>query len=123
MENKILMGKGKEYSAATKEVEADFNAWLQASGINVTDFIRAVDGEDFYLTYLADQDAAIIVLHKADGEIAMPLIWQKESGIALESFKLDAALLLLLVREKCSNHRSKVKITTFVKENLCINTR
>lgn len=114
----VMTGKGKAYSEVAREIEASFHNWLLASGINESDFISAVDGDDLYLTFWADNEVAITVLHKIDGEIAMPLIWQKGNGIRFESYKVDTALLLLYVAAKCGNIKSKEKIRDFAKEHL-----
>lgn len=114
----VLTGAGKEYSKVSKEVENNFRNWLFASNISEQDFMALVDRKDFHLTFWTDGDVALTVFHRHDGEIAVPLIWQKESGGDLEVYKTDAALLLMLVESKCSNEESKKKIKEFIRGNL-----
>ena len=118
MKHKIMMGKGKEYSRIAREAELNYKNWLLASEINEESFLKHVDGENFYLTFWEDEEEAIIILHHAAGEIAQPLIWQKESGIDLKTYKMDASLLLAYVRDKCINNNSKQKIKEFIRNEL-----
>lgn len=115
---KVWTGQGKEFSKVSRETETYFRNWLQVSGITENEVISAIDREDFDITFRTDKEMALTVLHTANGEIGMPFIWQKESGIKFESYKLDAALLLLFIAEKNISLKSKVKIKSFVRRNL-----
>ena len=115
---KVLMGKGKEYSEVSKEVETNFSNWLAASNISEQELLSLIDRNDFHLTFWSDENAAITVLHKHDGEVGMPLIWQKDSGIDYESYRTDVGLLLMLIESKCKNESSKQKIKKFVRDDL-----
>ena len=114
----ILSGKGDSYSEVAKETEQNCAYWLIASGITEQQLIEKVDGNDFHLTFWADANEAIAVLHHSTGEIARPLLWRKESGIDFNGYKVDLALLLLYISGKCTNAESKQKIRTFLKEDL-----
>lgn len=115
---KIITGKGSEYSKIAKEMDTYYKGWLCASGISEEDFLKLVNCEDFHLSFSADPDMVMIILCNSAGEIAAPLVWQKENGIDLASYKLDASLLLMLVSGKCSNRGSQDKIKDFVKDTL-----
>ena len=115
---KILVNEGKEYSEISREVEANYSAWLCASEISEADFLERINSSDMYLTYFADKNMALTIFHHATGEIAMPLTWQSQSNIALEEYKTDAALLLMRVASKCSNKESEKKIKEFIRKEL-----
>lgn len=110
--------KGRDCSAVARGVEQNYMDWLQASEISEADFLSRVDQDSFSLYFFRDEDMAFAALHEESGEIAKPLIWQKESGIDFESYKVDAALVLFFVLNKCQSPGSKEKIKSFVKTEL-----
>lgn len=114
----VLSGKGNSYSEVARETEQNFSSWLVASGITEKQLMERVESNDFRLTFWADANEAIAILHHATGEIAMPLLWRKESGIDFAGYKTDLTLLLLYISEKCANAESKKKIRDFLKEEL-----
>lgn len=118
-DKKVLFGKGKEYSAIANEAEQNLINWLNSSELSEEKFLEMVDRDDLHLTFWTDNKTAITMLHHSGGEIAQPLIWQKETGILLKNYRIDAALMLFLVSEKAGNPRSKEKIRTFIKTELC----
>ena len=118
MEHKIVMGKGKEYSKVSREVERNFRSWLVASSVSEDEFLKAVEVDDFMLNLYSNGDRTHIVFHNANGYIAAPLMWRKESGIAYEEFKTDAGLLLFAVVGKCKKEESKQKIRKFIRDEL-----
>ena len=115
---KMLFGKGKEYSSVAKETETNFQSWLCASGISEPDFLRLVDRFDFNLSFYSDDAIAQLIMYHSLGQIGMPLLWHKESGIDFLSYKVDAGLLLMLISSKCSNKNSQEKIRVFVRDKL-----
>lgn len=117
---KFFSDKGKEYSKVAKEVEQNFRNWLDASMMGEADFLNYCNSRYFRLSYDFDGTEAVISLENGGGEFALPLIWDKKSGIALNDFKSDASLLLLYVANKCSNEISVKTIKSFVKKNLSI---
>lgn len=115
---KLLMGNGKEYSEIGREMEQIFASWLCASGISEPDFLRLVDRFDFNLSFYSDDAMARLIMYHSLGQIGMPLLWHKESGIDFLSYKVDAGLLLMLISSKCSNKNSQEKIRVFVRDKL-----
>lgn len=113
---KLMFGKGPEYSGIAREMEGIFANWLDASGISEEEFMGLVDSDGFSLVYDCDEEQAAVTLYnRTYGEIAAPLIWMKENGIPLKSYKVDTALLLFLVASKCKNQKVKEKIESFLK--------
>lgn len=115
---KITTAHSSEYGKIVNETKNYYTNWLCASGISEEDFLKLVDCEDFSLSFASDAASAAITLFNPAGEIAVPLVWQKENGISFKSYKMDASLLLMLVSSKCSNKESQEKIKDFVRDNL-----
>ena len=115
---KIVTAHSSEYGKIVNETKSYYTNWLCASGISEEVFLTLVDREDFSLNFSSDATSAMITLFIPAGEIAMPLVWQKENGISFKSYKTDASLLLMMVSSKCSNKESQDKIKDFVRDNL-----
>lgn len=117
----ILADSGIEWSDVAREIEALYNNWLGASDLEEFEFISSVCADDMYLTYFEDARMALTIFHHSCGEIGMPLVWQVESGILLDSYKTDTALLLLYIAGKCNSKLVAEKIEHFVKTELLAN--
>lgn len=118
VDRNILAGKGQEWSAVAAEFDGIFYHWLVASQLSEKDFLCAIERDEMYLTFFADDKMALTIFHHKYGEIGMPLVWQWESGISFESYMTDTALLLLYIAGKCQRQETKDKIERFVKTEL-----
>lgn len=116
---KVFSGNGKAYSAVSREMEGTFARWLEASGVAETALMEALNGGEFELRKELDADGNIsISLYKGEESIVLPLVWFREGDVSWQSFRVDSALLLLLVASKCGNRESKKKIEHFIKTAL-----
>lgn len=119
----ILADNGNEWSDVAREIESIYFNWLDASELDENEFISSICEEDMYLTYFEDERMALTIFHHSCGEIGMPMVWQVENEIPLDSYKTDTALLLLYIAGKCNNKLVTDKIESFVKTELLVNKR
>lgn len=114
----VLIGQGKEWSEVASEFDGIYYSWLVASQLSEKNFLEAIERDEMYLTFFADDKMALTIFHHTHGEIGMPFVWQWESGIAFESYQTDTALLLFYIAGKCNRQETRDKIENFVKTEL-----
>jgi len=97
---KIMGGKGKEYSAVSREVENMFYQWLSSIGVEerIFDDKMRDTSKGYQLDKRSGQESVSLVLDRVI--IWPPFVWNEKSGIQREDFYVDMCILLMYISSR-----------------------
>lgn len=111
----VLEGKGIQYSEVAEEVNRSYEAWLNAAGWTEEQLLVGIDCPLFDLIYDQREDAISVTLENRDGVIGTPICWNEESPLTIGEFKVDCALLLMLIAYKGVKDARRKQIESFIR--------